>query len=127
MPSVIRVHGPSRVSYLVMTGVVNGDELVVAQRALTHAADFDPAFGLALDLRAADDIQLTAKEMREVAMFSPLDPLARLAILVRGDGAYGIARLYEAVRESQSAADVVQVCRTVDEAAQWLRVRQLDL
>jgi len=76
-----------------MTGVANGDELVVAQRALTRAADFDPAFGLALDLRAADDIQLTPKEMREVAMFSPLDPSARLAILVRGDGAYLISLL----------------------------------
>jgi hypothetical protein len=127
VPAIIRVHQASRVSYLVMTGIVNGDTLVTAQRALTHAADFDPTFGLVLDMRAADDIQLTRKEMRQVALLSPLDPSARLAILVRGDGAYGIARLYEIVRESQRGTAVVEVCRTVDEAARWLGVKHLDI
>ena len=112
---------------MVFTEIVTADDLVAGQRALAHAADFDPTFGVVVDLRGVDEIRMTPREMSAVAMFTPLELTTRLAILVRGEGAYGVARLYETVREAVSAGDVVRVCRSVEEAVEWLGVRHLDI
>jgi hypothetical protein len=38
-----------------------------------------------------------------------------------------MARLYETIRESETATDVVRACQTIEETVMWLQVDHLDV
>jgi hypothetical protein len=127
MAFTIRVDAARRVSYVCVSGIVTFDDLAAAQRALASEPAFDPTFPLLLDLRDADDVRLTWREMQSLATVSALAPLTRRAILVGGPGVLGMARLYETTREHETATDVVRACQTLEEAAAWLTVDRLEV
>ena len=123
----IRVDPVRRVSYVGMSGTVTFDDLAAAQRALAAEPAFNPAFPLLLDLFDADDVRLTRREMQSLVGISALAPSTRRAILVGGRGVLGMARLYETIRENDTATDVVRACQTLEEAAAWLMIDRLDV
>ena len=105
-----------------MSGIVTFDDLVAAQKDLSAADTFDPAFGFLLDLRDAVDIRLTVDEVRNVIAASPVALEAKRAILVGPSNLLGVVRVYEAIRGEQTAIAAVKPCQTVDEAMAWLGV-----
>ena len=123
----IRVDPIRRVSYVRLSGAVMFDDLASAQRALAVEPAFDPTFPLLLDLRDADDVRLTRREMQSLAGVSALAPSTRRAILVGGPGVLGMARVYETIRENETATDVVRTCQTIEEAVAWLMVDGLEV
>jgi len=126
MPFSIHIDPVHRVSYVRMSDMVTFDDLAAAQRAPAGDQAFDPTFPLLLDLRDADDVRLTWREMHSLAGVSALAPSTRRAILVGGPGVLGMARLYGTIRENETATDVVRVCQTLDEAAAWLMIDGLE-
>jgi hypothetical protein len=127
MPFSIHVDPVRRVSYVRMSDTVTFDDLAAAQRALVAEPAFDPTFPLLLDLRDANDVRLTWREMQSLAGVSALALSTRRAILVGGPGVLGMARLYETIREHETATDVVRACQTLEEAAAWLMVDRLEV
>ena len=127
MSLTIRVDPARRVSYVRLSDTVTFDDLATAQRALASDPAFDPTFPLLLDMRAASDVRLTWREMQSLAGISALAPTTRRAILVGAPGVLGMARLYETLREHETAADVVRACQTIEEAVLWLKVDHLDV
>lgn len=109
-------------SHIAGSGIVTYADLAEAQRVLGHDPQFDPAFPLLLDLRGVDDVPVSAAEMRSLAKASPVGIATRRAILADSAAIFGVARMYEVVRESRMATDVVRACRTIADAAEWLGV-----
>ena len=126
MPFLIRVEPARRLSYVWVSDTVTFDDLTAAQRALASDPAFDPTFPLLLDLRTATDVCLTWQEMQSLVGVSALAPTTRRAILVGAPGVLGMARLYEAIREHETATDVVRACQSIEEAVRWLQVDQLE-
>jgi hypothetical protein len=122
----VRVDPSSRVSYVRLSGDVALADFRDAQRALTQNPQFDAGFPVLIDLRAVTELQLTSADIRALATTSPIPPSTRRAILVGSESVYGMARMYELVRESETSKDVVRACKTVDAAAAWLGVAALD-
>ena len=126
MPFLIRVDPARRLTYVCVSDTVTFDDFATAQRALASDPAFDPTFPMLLDMRAATDVRLTWQEMQSLAGISALAPTTRRAILVGAPGVLGMARLYEAIREHETATDVVRACQTIEEAVMWLQVDHLE-
>lgn len=127
MSFTARVDPTCRVNYLRMSGVVTFADLSAAQRALADDDAFDPTFGVLVDLRAAEEVRLTWQEMQILVVASAVAPTSRRAILVGSPGVLGMARLYQSMREHETAVDVVRACQTMDEAIAWLGIDALEL
>jgi hypothetical protein len=126
VPSSVRVDRERRVSYVSLSGLVTFSDLAQAYDALAALPSFDPTFPVLVDLRAATDVVLTHDDMRALAAVVTVAPSTRRAILVGSLGILGMAQMYEAMRRSQTDADVVRACQTLDAAAAWLGVAHLE-
>ena len=126
VPWAVRVDLSCRISYVRLSGDVTVADFRDAQRALTEQSHFDGAFPALIDLRPVTELRLTSTDIRSLATSSPIPASTRRAILVSSDSVYGMARMYELVRESETSKDVVRACKTIDAAAAWLGVATLD-
>jgi hypothetical protein len=109
-----------------LSGHVMFGDLAAAARALGADPRFVPTYALLLDLREATDVTLTREEMQSLARITPVAATSRRAILVGRTSVYGMARMYEMIRENQTSMDTVRACRTVAEASEWLGVSLTD-
>ncbi len=79
---------------------------------------FAPDFSQLYDLTAVTEIGLTPTGMRALANRSPFDRDARRAIVVSSDVAFGMARMYQMIADSDPTQ--FRIFRDVNEAFAWL-------
>ena len=99
-------------------GVVTGGLMLAHAEALAADPRFRPDMRQLTDLRAVTDLDITAATIRQLAALSPFGPGARRALIVGSDYVYGMARMFQILRER--AQDDLGVFRTAPEAVQWL-------
>jgi len=99
-------------------GVVTGAELVAHARALAADPRFHPALHQVFDLRDATRGEVDRATILQLASLSPFGQGARRAIVVPGDLAYGLSRMFEIFRDP--LPDEIRVCRSLTEACAWL-------
>jgi len=103
-------------------GVVTGAELIAHAHALAADPRFHPALRQLSDLRDATLDEIDRATVILVASLSPFGQGARRAIVVPGDLAYGLSRMFEMLRERSQ--DEIYVCRSLTEACTWLGLSQ---
>src|SRR5439155_21230590 len=103
-------------------GVVTGAELIAHAHALAADPRFHPALRQLSDLREATLDQVETATIAQVASLSPFGQGSHRAIVVPGDLAYGLSRMFEILREP--VPDEIHVCRSLTEACTWLGVSQ---
>ncbi|HKD50273.1 MAG TPA: hypothetical protein VKB90_05730 [Candidatus Acidoferrum sp.] len=81
--------------------------------------DFDPSFGEIADLTEVTQVEVSGDDIREIAQKNIFSPLSRRAIVVPNDVIFGLARMYEILRELQGESGI-RVFRTLDEALDWV-------
>jgi len=101
-------------------GVLNDRELVAHVRALAQDPRFRPDLHQLCDFIDVTDVRVTAAGVREMTGLKPFGAGARRAFAVSSDVAYGMARMYQIMRED--APDEVEVFRDIDAALEWLGV-----
>jgi len=122
MPCAHRVDVDHHLSCVSGSGIVTFEELADCERALAADPCFDPTFPFLLDLRGVEDVRLTAVQMQSLAVASPVGRSTRRAIVADRPVVFGVGRMYEVVRENRIGTDVVRVCRTLEEAGNWLGI-----
>lgn len=70
------------------------------------------------DFRDATKVVVSATGVHELAALSPWGHGARRAVVVASDYAYGMARMYQMIREP--AHDELEIFRQLDKALDWL-------
>jgi hypothetical protein len=103
-------------------GVVTGAELLAHAHALAADPRFHPAWRQLFDLRDATRGEVDRATIVQLASLSPFGHGARRAIVVPGDLAYGLSRMFEILREP--VPDEICVCRSLPEACKWLGLSQ---
>jgi len=113
----------ARVRIATFTGCVDDDELMEAYRAEVAKPDYDYRFDDLVDLREIGRLDVTGAGLRSLTqLFAEGDAYGyqtRLAIVASRDVAYGMGRMYEALREG--APEQIGVFRELAEALDWLR------
>jgi len=107
---------------LVMTtvsGVMNVADGLAHQKKLRNDPDFDPGFSQLMDFTHSTRIDLSREDIHRLAQTNLFSPDSRRAILVRSDVAYGLARMFELLRDTMGEHGI-RVFRDLDEALDWV-------
>jgi hypothetical protein len=101
-------------------GVLTDRELLAHVRALIADPRFARNFCQLGDLRDVTDVQITAATIREMVRLNPFWAGARRALVVTSDVVYGMARMYQILRDE--SPDELEIFRKMDGALQWLGI-----
>jgi len=116
-----RVDKARRIIISEATGALTDEDVL----RYTEWVRSDPAlreFDMLMDLRAVAKVEVTPEGLRESALLIPSASEAeeryRIAIVAGSDLVYGMARMYEMLREG--AVGEVRIFRDMEEAKAWL-------
>lgn len=102
-------------------GVITDPELLALATTLAADPRFRADWSQLSDFRDVTKILVTGAGMREMAKASPFAAGARRAILVGTDEAYGLSRMFQAMRTR--AEDEIEIFRDVATALDWLGIQ----
>jgi hypothetical protein len=111
--------------HLVLTtasGVVTAEEILDHQKRLVNDPAFDPHFSQLVDLTQATRTDVHAHHVRAFAAKSVFTRDSRRAFVAGGPVAFGLARMYELMRETSGEIGI-QVFDTREKALRWLNRR----
>lgn len=129
MPIDIRVDADERVRYSFVTGVVTDAEMMEAYERVVEDPDFDPTLDVIADMTGVVRLEVTANRVRELAERRARNAVLnaarpRVAIVAPADVMFGIARMYESSSHRDDGSRRYLVCRTMEEAREWLSLPQ---
>ena len=104
--------------FSVFDGTTTDADVSAHQKALSADPAFEPGFSQLLDFRGVTSVRLTAAGVRAVAEAKNFGAGSRRAIVVASNVAYGMARMFEILRDPEP--DTVEVFRDLAEARRWL-------
>ncbi len=100
-------------------GRLTGAELIDQAYATRDHPSYRPTFRQLVDVRAVDpDSEVDGEAIRRLARLRWYAPTARRATVATADIAFGLARMYQLLREEHPSA--MQVFRELDEALEYL-------
>jgi len=107
---------------LVMTsgaGTLTIAAALAHQEKLVSDPDFDPTYSQLMDFTQLTQVDLDAEDIRRIAQRSVFSPQSRRAIIMAGDANFGLARMFEILREA-AGEHGIRVFRKLDEALDWI-------
>ncbi len=108
-----------RVVTLAVSGDLDDDGLLALAAELRKDPEVTPDFAFLIDLREASGQTVTSKGVRAlIAQPLVLSPESRRAVVVPSDLGYGMARMYEMLREDRGGS--ARAFRDLDEARRWV-------
>jgi hypothetical protein len=99
-------------------GVLTDGELLAHVRALAIDQRFAPHFCQLADLRDVTTFEVSSATIRAMASLNPFGVGARRALVVGSDVAFGMARMYQILRDE--SPDVFEIFREIVPALDWL-------
>jgi hypothetical protein len=117
-----RIDSAARVVVLEVSGDLGDRDLLSLADELEKDPEVEADFSLLIDLRRAIGQGVTSAGVRKlVARPLVLSPESRRAVVVPSDLGFGMARMYEMLREDRGGA--VRVFRDYEEARRWVGAR----
>jgi hypothetical protein len=92
------------------------------QQQLLSDPDFDPAFSQLFDCTHVTQFDIGMDDVRTLAQKTIFSNQSRRAFVVKGDLAYGLARMFEILRESLGEQGIA-VFRELDDALEWVLLK----
>ena len=111
-----------RVVVLCVGGAIDDAGLLGLAAEIRTAGDVPQDFALLIDLREASGLHVTTEGVRTlVAQPLVLSAASRRAVVVPSDLGFGMARMYEMLREGRGGG--MRAFRDFDEARRWVTSR----
>jgi hypothetical protein len=101
-------------------GVVTGQELLALQDRARKDPDYDPRLPVLMDYRELDLQTVNTEDLRQLSARSAVHPSTRRALLVSGELAFGLARMFQAFSAVGGHSENIRVFRNRGEALAWL-------
>jgi hypothetical protein len=95
-----------------------GEDILTHARALAADPRFLPRFHQLFDLRAVVHARASESTVWTLANDSPFGAGARRAVVVSSNVAFGLARMFESLRDGRG--ETILVTRDIDDAIRWL-------
>ncbi|MGC1413871.1 MAG: hypothetical protein WA817_01200 [Candidatus Acidiferrum sp.] len=122
MPVFYKIDRERRLVMSSGTGTFNKEDALSHQNRLLADPDFDPNYSQLLDFTHVAKIDLTAADVKLLAVRNIFSPESRRAILVPNDLAFGFGRMYEILREAAGERGI-RIFRSLEEALEWVLSR----
>ena len=119
MPATFLIDHDERIVRSRAWGLLVDGDLFETQRRLREDPRFEPTFCQIFDFTAVEQLALTGDGLRKLAATSPFARDARRAIVVNGESAYGMARMYAMLSDRDS--EFFRIFRDTPSALKWLR------
>ena len=119
MPTFYKLDKERKLVMSTYSGALTIADALGHQEKLPKDPDFDPSFSQLLDVTHVTDVQLTAEDVRTLARTSVFSPDSRRAILVDSDLKFGLARMFEVLRDTMGEKGI-RVFRNLDDALDWI-------
>ncbi len=121
MPADYVIDTQRRTVFSSATGISNTAEIMEHQRKLLADPAFVPDFNQLFDLRDLQSHTATTSDLQLMAQQEVFGPGSRRAIVVSKDVHYGMARMFEMMRQGP---EKIAVFRDIDEARRWLGLEE---
>jgi hypothetical protein len=119
MPWDFEIDPAQRLIRIRVQGTLRDRDLLGVDAALRNHCEFDPSFNSLIDLREAIGGEVTAAGVQVLAQQPPLlAPNSRSALVVPTDLGFGMARMFELLREGKPGE--VRAFKDLDGAREWL-------
>jgi hypothetical protein len=119
MPTFYKIDKERKLVMSTYSGVLTIADALGHQEKLPKDPDFDPSFSQLFDVTHVTDVQLTAEDVRTLARTSVFSPDSRRAVLVDSDLKFGLARMFEVLRDTMGEKGI-RVFRNLDDALDWI-------
>jgi hypothetical protein len=119
MPFFYKIDKERKLVMSTAAGELTKDEVRSLQDQLRKDPDFDPNFSQLSDLTHVTAMNITGAEMQELAERTAFSPKARRAVLASNDLAFGLALMFEQIREAKGDHGI-RVFRKLEEALDWI-------
>ena len=120
MPIDYRVNHELHVVFGRAYGIVSGEDLIKFARNLSDDSTFDIGFSFLFDMQAVGNLTMSSDFIRRFANVRVFDEKSRRAIVAPNSLVFGMARMYQAYRDSPP--EVLSIFRTKREACDWLGI-----
>jgi hypothetical protein len=118
MAATYRIDPAGARIFSTLEGVVTDQELIRFQQQLLADPAFEPNYSQLTDYTGITCFDVSSQTMRSLALPNILAKGVRLAIVARSEFIFGMARMYQLLREG--IAEEIRVFRDLNEAYQWL-------
>ena len=120
MPAFYKIDKERRLVMSTGWGVLTLADSLAHQEKLLNDPDFDRRFSQLLDVTHVTDVELSAEDIRRLALTKIFSAdTSRRAILVKNDLQFGLARMFEMVRDGFGEKGI-RVFRNLEEALEWV-------
>ena len=119
MPATYRIDSSRRLVEQFMSGKVEFAEALTMLARMRQDPLFDPKFDVIVDASGMTATDISFQAISQAASSGALNPFSkesRCAVVAPGELAYGMARMYEAVRRGGE----YEIFRSISEAQAWL-------
>ena len=119
MPAYFKIDKERRLVMTTCSGVFTMTDALGHQEKLLKDPDFAPSFSQLMDVTGVTTVELGGEDMRRLASRSIFSPNSRRAILVNTDLVFGLARMFEMLREDFGEQGI-RVFRDLGDALDWV-------
>ncbi len=120
MPTSYRTDKSLGLDFTKGQGVLTEQDILTHELRLREDPDFDPSYNQLIDVRDVIEFAALAAEMRTISTYRLFNERSRRAIVAEKDIYFGMARMYEMLRDIEP--DQIKVFRDMAEARRWLGV-----
>ncbi len=119
MPASYAIDKQKRLVVTCAWGACTAEDALQFRRQILKDENFDPSFSQLADFTGVTTIDITPADVRMLAGSNIFSPDSRRAIVVTGQLAFGLARIFETLRGLRGDRHV-RVFHTRDEALAWI-------
>jgi hypothetical protein len=118
MPAFYKIDKERRLVMGIGLGVLTLVDSLAHQEKLLTDPDFERDFSQLMDVTHVTEVELSAEDIRRLALAKVFSDRSRRAILAKNDLQIGLARRFEMVRDGFSEKGM-RVSRDLEEALEW--------
>lgn len=122
MPVSYRIDTAQGLIVSVGSGVLTDDDLLTHQEELRSDPAFQPWFRHLVDFRQSMTHAVTGRGVRRLTIAPALGKGSKRALLVADDAAFGLARMFQTLRDEQPDEETA-IFRDEAAALAWLGIR----
>jgi len=122
MPAYFKIDKEHRLVLSTVSGVFAMADALAHQGNLRKHPDFDPSFSQLMDFTQVTRIELKEEDVQRLAQASIFSPDSRRAFVTTSDVAFGLARMFEMLRDTMGEKGI-RVFRHLDDALDWVLAR----
>jgi hypothetical protein len=119
MPGCYKIDKERRLVMTTGFGVVTRQDLLEHQNKLLADPDFDPTFSQLMDFGHMTKLEVTAADIRFFSERNIFAENARRAIVVGDDVGFGLARMFEMLRDGKGEKGI-RVFRRLEDGLEWV-------